>query len=388
MIENVLAKEKESSPRTSKKKSFPNHNNIFQAAIFSHLGDGIIITDSSFKIFFINKRAQELLKLDPHTPFQEKTYSEYFKLHTREGQEIDPSRDPIRIASKEGKAVRATFMDDMFCTRADGSSFPISISASPIILDTTPEGIVVIFDDITEEKKIDEIKSDFIYIASHQLRTPLTVSTLHTEMLLAGHGGELTTEQRELLSEIHFYNKKMAQLLSVFMTVSKIELGTFVMQNKPTDLRLVIEDVLHELSTQIKSKKLKILLPHEESIGIIETDPEFIRIVFQNLLSNAVKYTPHEGTIKITIKKERENILITIEDTGCGIPLNEQSQVFTKLYRGSNTKNYRWDSNGLGLYITKAIIDKCKGRITFKSEENKGTTFYVYLPVTSISREK
>jgi two-component system sensor histidine kinase VicK len=203
-------------------------------------------------------------------------------------------------------------------------------------------------------------------------------------MLIAGHCGELTADQKEFITEIHFYNKKMAQLLTVFMTVSKIELGTFAMQERPTDLQLVMEDVLHELNTQIKNKNLKIVRNFSE-LGMVETDPEFIRIVFQNLLSNAVKYTPHDGAITIDLCKKRTSVAVKVNDTGCGIPKEEQPQVFTKLYRGSNTKNHRWESNGLGLYITKAIVDKTGGTISFHSEVNKGTTFNIILPLKEAS---
>jgi two-component system phosphate regulon sensor histidine kinase PhoR len=369
-------------PKTAKRENH-SRERLLQAAIFSHLGEGMIVLDENEKIFLVNNRARDILGFGEKEKLHGQKYENRLRLQNRGGDPLDPEKNPVNKAILSHEPVRVLLMDDLYCLKKDGTPFPITLTASPIVFNNSKKiaGTVITFNDITQEKKMDEIKSDFIYIASHQLRTPLTVSTLHTEMLLAGHGGELTKDQREFLTEIHFYNKKMAQLLSVFMTVSKIELGTFALQEKPTDLRLTLDDVLHELNTQIKNKKLVVTKEYIDALGMVSTDPEFIRIVFQNLVSNAVKYTPHEGIIRLSICKKNGGVEIIVGDSGCGIPREEQTQVFTKLYRGSNTKNHRWESNGLGLYIVKSIIDKCGGTISFKSEENKGTTFTIFLPL-------
>jgi PAS domain S-box-containing protein len=363
------------------KRQDHSREKLLQAAVFSNLSDGMIVIDSSEKIYIMNPRAREMLGYDAQEKLRGAKYSKRFLLQNREGRTLPKSRDPVHKTFTTGVPTRVTLMDDIYCARKNSLSFPITLSVSPFSYNKKVRGVVVIFEDITREKKVDEVKSDFIYIASHQLRTPLTVSTLHTEMLLAEHGGQITKEQREFLNEILFYNKKMAQLLSVFMTVSKIEMGKFEMQEKPVDLRLLMDDVLHELGTQIKNKRLIVRKHYDDSLPIALTDQEFIRIVFQNLVSNAVKYTPHDGNIIISVGLSQNNISVAVEDSGCGIPQREQSQVFTKLYRGTNMKGHRWDSNGLGLYITKSIVDKCGGSITFTSEEDKGTIFNVILPI-------
>lgn len=368
------------TPQNVAKTHSNNRERMLQAAIFSHLGEGMLVIDAAQKIFLINERARALLGFGTKEKLTGLGFAGRFHLKNRNNETVPEERNPVCIALTTGETVRIMLGDDLYLSRKDGTSFPVMLTASPIIFNRKLQGIAITFEDITHEKKMDEIKSDFIYIASHQLRTPLTVSTLHTEMLLAGHCGDLTPDQKEFVNEIHFYNKKMAQLLTVFMTVSKIELGTFAMQERPTDLRLVMEDVLHELNTQIKNKHL-VVAEKFEDLPMVETDPEFIRIVFQNLISNAIKYTPHEGEITVSLSSGQNGIAVKVADTGCGIPPAEQSQVFTKLYRGSNTQNHRWESNGLGLYITKAIVDKTGGSITFHSETGKGTTFNISLPL-------
>ncbi|MBX4210486.1 PAS domain-containing protein [Candidatus Parcubacteria bacterium] len=365
--------------KVNKKKI--EHEKIVEDAIIRHIGEGVIVVDTKSTIAMINDRAREMLGFTERQNLKGLEYYKLFKLEDSLGNRIPLARNPIHEAFISGKKANVSLSDNVYSERKNKEKFPVMLTASPIILNNKISGVVAVFHDITKEKRVDEIKSDFISIASHQLRTPLTVSTLHTEMLLAGHADPLTDSQREFVEEIHYYNKKMAELLNVFLAVSKIELGTFVMQNKPTNPETVLGDILHELSVQIKKKNINIRKRYAGDVPIIHTDPEFMRIAFQNLLSNAIKYSREKGTVDINMEERRGQFIVEISDSGCGIPLDEQSRVFTKLYRGKNAKRRDSDGSGLGLYITKSIVEKCGGKIWFDSTENKGTTFFISLPL-------
>ena len=123
-------------------------------------------------------------------------------------------------------------------------------------------------------------------------------------------------------------------------------------------------------------------------MGKINVDPNLIRIVFQNLISNSVKYTPQNGTIVVSLKKEGDNVLISVSDTGYGIPLNQQSKIFKKFFRADNVVDKETDGTGLGLYIIKEIVEKSGGKIWFSSKENQGSTFFVSIPLSGMKKKE
>jgi signal transduction histidine kinase len=178
----------------------------------------------------------------------------------------------------------------------------------------------------------------------------------------------------------------MIKLVSALLNVSRIELGTFIVEPEKIDLQKVSQSVLAEVKKSIDDKKLKIIENYKSEVGKVNADPNLIRIVFQNLVTNAIKYTPEKGTITISIDRvkakdsDQEGYLIKCADTGYGIPKDQQSKIFTKLFRADNVRDKSIDGTGLGLYIIKSILEHSKGKIWFESELNKGTTFYVFLP--------
>ncbi len=246
--------------------------------------------------------------------------------------------------------------------------------------------------DTTKAKEIDKAKSEFVSLASHQLRTPLSAINWYTEMLLDGDAGKINDDQISYLKEIYGASQRMVDLVNSLLNVSRLELGTFIIEPKNSSLADISKDVLKELDNQILRKKLKITEDYD-TIPNIMVDPKLTRMIFQNLLSNAVKYTPDNGKIAITIGYEKkreinENILVTIADTGYGIPSYQQDRVFTKLFRADNVKKMETEGTGLGMYIIKSILENSGGKIWFESEENKGTKFYFTIPLNGMKRKE
>jgi len=269
--------------------------------------------------------------------------------------------------------------------RKDGSTVDVSLSLSPI---KNPAGDIIgistIAIDTTKETQIDRAKTEFVSLASHQLRTPISAVNWYAEMLLAGDLGKLTDKQKQFIEEIYHGNQRMVELVNALLNASRIELGTFIIEPKPTDIAELARNVLKELEHDIQKKKLVVTKRFDAKLPLINVDPQLMRMVIQNLLSNAVKYTLDKGSITCSIEKNGQNFTITVADTGCGIPKNQQDKIFTKLFRAENAREKDADGTGLGLYIVKSIVDNASGTIAFTSEENKGSTFSVTFPLSGM----
>ncbi len=280
--------------------------------------------------------------------------------------------------------------------KKDGSIVDVSLSLSPIInLNGTIVGISAMAIDITKERQVDKAKSEFVSLASHQLRTPLSTINWYAEMILDGDVGHITEDQKKYLDEIYSANKRMVELVNSLLNVSKIDLGTFTVEPEPVDLKDVVKNVLSELQEKISKKNIKIK-EDLEALPKINLDPKLIHIVFQNLISNAVKYTHDEGIVEISIKTHTDKvvgftsdkgIMITVKDNGLGIPAKDKDKMFTKLFRADNATEYESEGTGLGLYIVRSIIEGANGKIWFESEENRGTTFFALIPFEGMKKK-
>ncbi len=338
------------------------------------LSDGVIMFDINKKVLLTNSAVQKMTGL-PRDGFYLSEFQKLFPEQEIEKKISKTLQTGEKIYSEEIKIVN--FIYELFV-------LPIYDPEKKII------GGAIILHDITRIKEIDKMKTEFISIASHQLRTPLSAVNWYTEMLLTGDAGELNEQQKEFLNQIYKGNQRMVALVNALLNVSRLEMGTFVINPEPTNIIDLARSVINELRPQIIQKKLEFIEQYNEKIPKINIDPKLIRIVFQNLLSNAVKYTPENGTItlKILLSNDNNQVLISVSDTGYGIPKNQQYKMFTKFFRADNVQEKDTDGTGLGLYITKSIIEHSDGKIWFESEENKGTTFYVSLPLIGMKKKE
>lgn len=237
--------------------------------------------------------------------------------------------------------------------------------------------------DITHEEAVDRAKTEFVSLASHELRTPITVIRWYTEMLLNDDLGDLNNAQKNYLHEIYEGNKHLVDIVNALLDVSRMELGKLATKMKVVDLAELIEPIEKELQPRIESKHLKFKRKIDPSVPRMSVDPKLFEIILQNLLSNAVKYTPDNGriTCSVNLDKQKTHVVLSVEDTGVGIPSAEHASIFTKLYRATNVRTEIPDGTGLGLYLTKNILDHTGGIVWFESEENKGSAFHVSYPI-------
>jgi PAS domain S-box-containing protein len=358
------------------------HTKAISDAILESIGDGLVVVNKEGKITYINQAFEKMVGWNS----EEVLGKHIVDVVPRESEKGDPVLFNERILNRvlSGQVVVADLTNPFYYIRKDKSRFPASSIVNPIILGKEIIGVVETFRDITREKEIDKAKTEFVSLASHQLRTPLSTINWYTEMLLAGDVGKLNSDQEKYLDEVYRGNQRMVGLVNALLSVSRMDLGTFVLEPEPTDVTLLVREVVNEQKPQIDQKKITLFPSFGTSIPLIQTDPQLLRIVVQNLLSNAVKYTPENGKIELSLALVNKNntLLFKISDTGYGIPKIEQNKIFTKLFRADNVREKDTEGTGLGLYMVKSIIDNSKGKVWFESEEDKGTTFNVELPVT------
>lgn len=351
-------------------------------AILASIGEGMVATDSNGNVIIMNKAAENMIGITLEE-IRGKPLKEV-ELKDENDQLIEDGRRPLKLALATGRRINALH----YIVKRDKTKFPATITASPIILNEKTVGAIIIFRDVTRETQIDRMKTEFISLASHQLRTPLSAIKWFAEMLLAGDVGKLSTEQTELLNNIYQSNERMIALVSSLLNISRIESGRIIVDPQPTDLKELIDGIIKEVEVRAKEKKQTILVSVHALLPKINIDPRLIRQVYLNLLTNAIKYTPREGEIHVIISKKDDFVLSQVSDNGYGIPKKEQERIFEKFYRANNIVKIETDGTGLGLYLVKSIIDSSHGRIWFESEEGKGTTFWFTLPLSGMIAAK
>ncbi len=355
-------------------------------AILASIGDGLVVVDKEGKITYINRSFEEMLGWTADEVIG-KSMVEVVPREDINGVGVS-FRERILTQVLSGKKFVADLTNPFYYIRKDKSRFPTSSIVAPVILKGKIVGAVEVFRDITKEKEIDKAKTEFVSLASHQLRTPLSTVNWYSEMLLAGDVGEVTADQKRYLEEIYHGNQRMVDLVNTLLDVSRIELGTFILESMPTDIVKLAQGVVDEHKLQIRAKKIRFVPSFGKKIPLVEVDPKLLRMVIQNLLSNAVKYTPEGGKVELAVSLiQGDGLLLKMVDTGYGIPKYQQERIFTKLFRADNVVGKDTEGTGLGLYIAKSIVEQSGGKIWFESSENKGTTFFVTLPLKKAKKK-
>ncbi len=371
-ILNILEDiEKEKTKAASLAKSLEK----FKLALDSTI-EYVVITDAKGEVVYANKGVEDITGYKINEILGKKI-KEMWDLHLNK-EKANEMQHALEVDKKP-------FVTELIVPQKNGSQYNLSLTVSPVLNNKNElEFLVNIARDITKEKEVDKAKTEFVSLASHQLRTPLSSINWYTEMLIANDIGKLNKKQTEFIKEIYDSNKRMIDLVNSLLSASRLELGTFSNNPEPTNIVELASSVLDELKPDITTKKLKIIFSASKDWPLIEADPKFIRIIFQNILSNAVKYTPNKGEIKLTIDKDDKKISIKISDTGYGIPASQTDKIFEKLFRADNIRQKDTEGTGLGLYLVKSIVNKCGGRIWFESKENQGTTFFIELPFNGL----
>jgi len=334
--------------------------------IINHFADGLLVFDRNSNLCLINPKAEDLLEVKKEKVLGRQILT--LNSFPNFGPLISLLGGGMKEVSRQELQVKENFI--------------LEITAIPMIIKGNKIGSLVILHDVTRERLVDKMKSEFVTLAAHQLRTPASAVKWALRTLLEGDLGELNKKQKEMIEEAYITNDRAIKLVNDLLNVAQIEEGKYLSKITLSSIENVIQSVVDNYGRKIKEKKLKVgLKKSKEELAAVMLDVTKMETAIRNIFDNAVRYTPSGGKISIVLKKHKEEIEVQIQDTGLGIPLYQQEKVFTKFFRGANIIKVDTEGTGLGLYITKNIIEAHGGRIWFKSEEGKGTTFYFTIPI-------
>jgi PAS domain S-box-containing protein len=329
-----------------------------------------IILDKNGNIISTNKSAIRLLS---RTPVSLKGAA-FFNC-------IDTNKTEHLVLIKEKFRNGVVVADEEIEIKRDEGLAWATMSILPFVDSSGQRTSLVTLLDVTKQKEIDTAKSEFVSLASHQLRTPIAGMRWSAELLLMDEAGSLTKQQRRYIDRLLTNIQRMAGLVDDFLQVSRFDLGTRVVESEVVDIQKLIDDVIAEQAVMSSGKKLNIVKSYDNNITEIVTDTNLLRMVITNLYNNAIKYSKNGGDVEISYIREGDELVFSVKDSGMGIPVAEQPRIFSKIFRASNAMKEVPDGTGLGLYIVKKAVQVLRGRVSFKSTENVGTTFVVVIPV-------
>lgn len=224
--------------------------------------------------------------------------------------------------------------------------------------------------------------AEVISIISHQLKTPISVIKGYLEVLASKDLGEINPKQKEYLNFALANVDRMILLVKDFLEISRIEENQLKLKKEPTDLEKIVQEVIDELSPVASAKNCEIHFQTRTQLPVLNIDRLKIKQVISNLISNAIDYKKTRGEVEISLKKQGEETIFCCQDNGIGIPDDEKAKIFTKFYRNDNAMIMAPGGSGVGLFISKAIIDASRGKIWFESQKDRGSTFCFSLPIS------
>jgi signal transduction histidine kinase len=234
-------------------------------------------------------------------------------------------------------------------------------------------------------QRLDEAKDEFISMASHQLRTPLTSVKGYISMVLEGDAGKVAETQRQLLEEAFASSERMVHLINDFLNVSRLQTGKFMLEDRMSDLPKIVLQEVDSLKQTVRAHALTLKYKKPSYFPMLRLDEAKIRQVIMNFIDNAIYYSHEGSTITVELAVEEGQAVLRVKDTGIGVPEPEQQHLFSKFFRATNARKQRPDGTGVGLFLAKKVIDAHGGTILFESAEGKGSTFGFRLPIKKLS---
>jgi PAS domain S-box-containing protein len=342
--------------------------------LFSSIGEGVIVTDDKGLITRVNATALKILGYQ-ESELIGKWFTAAIVGTYEDGSIISPMDRPVTKAIVTGQTVTARTS----YRRADRSLVPVYLTVSPIVHKGKPTGAIELFRDTTEDIRADKMMTDFISVASHQLRTPLSAINIYSRMLNDGMAGELNSEQSSFIKSILTSIDRMNHLINILLNITRIEAGGINVKISRVHLHELAQDILDENMPSARKKGVELINNIDSKTPLVATDALLVKEIYANLMSNAIKYTPEGGVITVSLDVQDDSIVFGVQDTGFGIPAAAQEHIFTKFFRADNILSEDVSGTGLGLYLTQTIAESLNGELWFESEENVGTQFYFSL---------
>ncbi len=335
-------------------------------AIITNFTDGILVFDKQNKLLLINSQAEDFFKIE-RKAVMGKSVSELSKAAIL--------RSLVELYKKGTKGISRRELEIR-------EGLILQITIVPVVIEKERSATLVILHDITREKLIEKMKTEFVSLAAHQLRTPLSAIKWTTRMVLDEELGKINKEQREFLEDSYDSNERMIALVNNLLNIARIEEGRYIYKSTLADMKKIVKDVVDSYKEEAKARGLKVEFKKpEKKLPQVMLDLEKMQIAIDNFVRNAIRYTLRNGKVTVSLKCDKEKIEFFVKDTGIGIPKDQQGRIFSKFFRAANVMRMETQGAGLGMFITRNIIEAHGGKIWFESELGKGTTFYFTIPI-------
>jgi PAS domain S-box-containing protein len=337
--------------------------------ILDSTSDGIVLVDRAGVIVSANRRAGELLVVDP----QRAAGRGLLEVILRAGAVAEDAA----LATLDALFGPSPTIRDGDLELADGQRIVHWIGQPTD--DGEVQGFTLTFHDVTREREISRMKSDFVSFAAHQLRTPL--SGIKWMLEVAREEPGISPSLASCIADAAASAERLIGMVGDLLDVSRLESGGLTTEMRATDLVAMTRAVVDEIAPLVAQKEHRLTLTGDDGAPIVVVDEQLMRQAMLNVLSNAIKYTPEGGEITVAITRDEETISWVVRDNGIGIPKSAQAQLFEKFYRADNAEAVDTNGKGLGLYMVRLIITRFGGRLHWTSEEGQGTTFGFVLPL-------
>lgn len=347
-------------------------------AILANIGDGMVVIDRNNKIMLINKQAEFLLDIEAQKAIG-KNYFEIWDVRDEKGEFYSSKTRPIGRSMIEAQKISGS---NYFYVTKTGRETPVSCTITPVILNGQVIGAVDIFRDISKEKELDRAKTEFISIASHQLRTPLAaiywlVDSLKTEFVKTKN----RERQKNYLEDLSAVVSRAVRLVEDLLHVSRLQLGTVKIEEQEMNIFDFVNEFVNDMRSYALQKNHELIFK-KLSLKCSKTpaDPKILRIIMQNLVSNAIDYSPAKTKVTVSVEQTDGVIKIYVTNQGPPIPNEEKGRLFQRFYRGPSAVKMKTAGTGLGLYLVKQFVENLKGQVGFESEPGRDTVFWFTVP--------
>lgn len=346
-------------------------------SIIDSLPLGAVALDERGAVLHVNGQCCTILGIERHpASFIGHPADDFFGAAARR------AADPESSLRAVDSALRGSAPATAEVRLADGRI--IALDAVSLGEDGEDHGKLLLYRDITKERRVDAVKSEFMSLASHQLRTPLTSIRWALGRLEKSLGDDASREQQRLLESGLVSSRRMAHTIDTMLVISRIEAGKVRADVSEIKLGAFLNDIRVEYRQAYEAKSLSFSLECPTHL-LIRTDPDILAEVMKNLCSNAIKYTPEHGSVSVTAHAQADRVVIEVSDTGLGIPAYQQDKVFGKFFRGDNVVSADTEGTGLGLYLVSLLVRILEGSVGFRSVEGRGTLFTLDLPLVRSS---
>jgi PAS domain S-box-containing protein len=356
-------------------------------AILASIGDGLIVTDRDGRVLFMNRACEKMIGWK----LKEARGKDIGDLVTREDEKGRPLEFEERVFSQIFSGAKSMVSEDVYFALRNKKRIPVSVVTTPIVLGKNIVGAVEIFRDITREKEIEAARSDFIAIASHQLRTPLSAfSWLVESLALSLKDKDLGPDSRSYLDDLNAASRHAVEIVENLLNASRIESRSLIVEKRKLNLAEFIENFLNEIEpyAELKKHKLSFAISGKRAAFDAETDPKLLQNILQNLISNGIDHSPEKTTVKLKLGRRGKFIKIMTSNKSPHIPKQEQKHLFEKFYRGESVQKIKASGFGLGLFVAKSFAEALGGKMGFESKPKKDVLFWFELPYGSANKKQ